>query len=169
MDIMEAHNPEPSRTWPYVAIIVLVPLAAVLGVIALLILRPDDDNAALVAQVLGFSVTVTMSTLAYLKSADTREVVNSRMDEFKRTLQLSANAAESAAHAEGEKIGREAANLRTDMLVTKADDLATKADAIHAIVDDTSTVLKTHDQWERDRLATLSADATTGLRRRDDP
>jgi two-component system phosphate regulon response regulator PhoB len=46
-------------------------------------------------------VTITMATLAYLKSAETREVVNSRMDEFKRTLQLASEAAQLKAHAEG--------------------------------------------------------------------
>jgi len=82
---------------------------------------------------------------------------------------LSANSAAVAALAEGEKIGRESANQRTDILATKADDLAVKADAIHVLAADTHTTLKTHDQWERDRVATLEADATSGQRRRDDP
>lgn len=167
MEIMEAQNPQASKTWPYVVAGGVIPAVAILGIVSLLLFTPDRDNSVLIGQIIGFAITITMSTFAYLKSADTREVVNSRMDEFKRTLQLSANTAAAAAHAEGEKLGREAANQRTDILATKADDLATKADAIHVLAADTHTTLKTHDQWERDRVATLAAEAT-GLRTKDD-
>lgn len=114
--IMETGNPSTSRQWPYVATVVLIPLSSIVGSVAVTVLRPGVDNAALVTQLLGFGLTITIAMLAYLKSSDTREVVNSRMDEFKRTLQLSANVAVLAAHAEGRAEGRTAADARTDAL-----------------------------------------------------
>lgn len=119
LSIMERENPIPSRTWPYAATIVLIPAVTIISVVLLLVLRPEKDNAALVAQIFGFGVTITMATLAYLKSSDTREIVNSRMDEFKRTLQLASDAAVLTAHGVGMREGQQAANLRTDTLAAK--------------------------------------------------
>jgi hypothetical protein len=135
---MEPGNPARSDSWPYVTALIVIPLVSILGVVVLLVTRPDKDNASLVTQILGFGVTITVATLAFLKSADTREVVNSRMDEFKRTMQLASDAAVLTAHAEGKQEGRDSANERTDVL-------ASKIDAAH-------DTLKTHDQWERDRV-----------------
>ena len=149
--IMEQGNPPPIKSWPYVATIILIPALAIGGAVAVVTLRPASDaissaaNASLVTQILGFGVTITVATMAYLKSADTREVVNSRMDEFKRTMQLASDAAVLTAHAEGKAEGRVAADQRTDVL-------AAKTDATHATVTAVGELLKTHDQWERDRV-----------------
>lgn len=142
---MELGNPQSVKTWPIVTTVILVPSLALIGVVAVSILRPGQDNAALVTQILGFGVTITVATMAYLKSADTREVVNSRMDEFKRTIQLAANAAVLAAHAEGKQEGRDSANERTDVLASKTEAVVVQSAQTHEL-------LKTHDQWERDRM-----------------
>ena len=106
----------PAKTWPYTTILVAVPSLAIVGVIALLILRPGEMNAALVAQILGFGVTITMATMAYMKSSETHAIVNSRMDEFKRALEETATAAAFRARTEGQLEGRKAADQRTDAL-----------------------------------------------------
>ena len=137
MRIMEPGNPPPVKNWPYVTTVVSIPALAIVGSVALSVFHPAADDALLITQILGFGVTITVALLAYLKAADTREVVNSRMDEFKRTLQLTADAAIQNAHAEGKQEGRDSANERTDVL-------AAKTDATHDL-------LKTHDQWELDR------------------
>jgi hypothetical protein len=143
--IMEPGNPVASRNWTYVVTLVLIPLASVVGCVVVTVMRPEKDNSSLVTQILGFGVTITMATMAYLKSSDTREVVNSRMDEFKRTLQLTADAAIAGAHAEGKAEGRVAADQRTDLL-------AGKLDGTHNEVKVVGELLKTHDQWERDTI-----------------
>lgn len=117
--IMEAENPAVGRAWPYTVTLVLIPGVAIVSVVALVTLRPGQENASFVAQILGFAVTITMATLAYLKSSETREIVNSRMDEFKRTLQVAATAAQVQAHADGRAEGRAAADLRTDTLADR--------------------------------------------------
>ncbi len=131
--IMEAGNPSHNSGWAYAASLIMIPLMSIVGVIVLLVLRPSGDNSALVTQILGFGATITMATLAYLKASDTREIVNSRMDEFKRTIQMSADAAVAHALMQGKAEGRAASEQRTDALQTKADhrtdDLAAKADA----------------------------------------
>ncbi len=96
-----------------------IPSLSIIAVVALLVLRPDKDNALIVTQILGFGGTITAATMAYLKSSDTREIVNSRMDEFKRTMQLAANAAVATAHADGRAEGRLAADQRTDDLASR--------------------------------------------------
>lgn len=142
---MEVDNPAPSKTWPYVTTAVLIPSLTVVGASTVAVLRAGD-NALLVTQILGFGVTITVALLAFLKSADTREIVNSRMDEFKRQLHVSATAAIALAHAAGAAEGRQTSDARTDAL-------ALKTEAVHDTAVETRALLKTHDQWERDELA----------------
>jgi len=113
-----------SKTWPYTMTLIMVPSLSILGVVALLVLRPGDMNAALVAQILGFGVTITMATMAYLKSAETHGIVNSRMDEFKRALEATATADSAKARAEGKQEGRDSADARTDILAGKTEQSA---------------------------------------------
>ena len=74
--IMDERNPPPIKNWPYVTTLILIPLATVVGSVTVSIMRPGQDNAALVTQILGFGVTITMATMAYLKSSYTRQTVN---------------------------------------------------------------------------------------------
>jgi len=136
--IAEPGNPPRAPLAPYIWAVVVIAVAAIGGVVLVLTIRPDKDNIALVTQILGFATTTLMATLAYMRSTETREVVNSRMDEFKRTLQAASEVAQVQAHADGKAEGRAAADARTDVL-------SAKTDATHEL-------LKTHDQWERDRL-----------------
>jgi hypothetical protein len=110
-----------TKTWPYTLTLTMVPALSISGVVTLLVFRPGDMNAALVAQILGFGVTITMATLAYLKSSETHQIVNSRMDEFKQAIQLAAEKAVTIARAEGEQKGRESADSRTDRLAGEKD------------------------------------------------
>lgn len=114
--ITEPGNPTKAPTAPYIVVIVVITVAAISGVVLVLTIRPDKDNAALVTQILGFASTTLMAALAYMRSTETREVVNSRMDEFKRTIQAASEIAQAQAHAEGRAEGRAAANARTDAL-----------------------------------------------------
>lgn len=140
IQITEEQNPPKASAAPYLVVIVVIAVASIAGVVLVLTIRPDKDNAALVTQILGFGSTTLMAALAYMRSTDTREVVNSRMDEFKRSLQAASAIAQASARAEGKAEGRAAANERTDVL-------ALKADATHDL-------LLSHDEWERrDRAA----------------
>jgi len=118
--VMTFGDSNSGKMWPYTATLIVVPSIAVIGVVTLLISRPDAENAALVSQILGFGVTVTMATMAYLKSAETHNIVNSRMDEFKRELQVAADASIVAARVAGRVEGTESANARTDALLSKS-------------------------------------------------
>lgn len=85
---------------------------AVVGVVAIIIIsafRPDQDNATLIAVVIGLITTTSASILTLLTSRETHLSVNSRLDTFVET-------AEAAAQARGEAIGRADADARTDQL-----------------------------------------------------
>jgi hypothetical protein len=114
--ITEPENPPMASRAPYLWAILVIAIAAFAGVVLVLTIRPDKDNAALVTQIFGFGSTTLMATLAYMRSTETREVVNSRMDEFKRTLEAASAVAQAAAHAAGKIEGRAAADARTDSL-----------------------------------------------------
>jgi hypothetical protein len=114
--ITEEANPPISPRTPYVLAASVITVAAIAGVVIVLTVRPDKDNALLVTQILGFAATTLASTLAYMRSTETREVVNSRMDEFKRSLQAASAVAQAQARAEGKAEGRAAADARTDTL-----------------------------------------------------
>jgi len=116
IEITEKGNPPKAPIAPYIVVIVVIAIAAIGGVVLVLTIRPDKDNAALVTQILGFGSTTLMAALAYMRSTETREVVNSRMDEFKRSLQAASEIAQATARADGRAEGRAAANARTDAL-----------------------------------------------------
>jgi len=148
---MEIGNPPPITKWPYVVTVIGIPIVSLVGVVLVVTLRPATSealataNAALVTQILGFGATITVAMLAYLKSSDTHIVMNSRMDEFKRTMQLASDAAVARALSEGRAEGRASADARTDVL-------SEKTDQVRQSVSDVNTLLKTHDEWEQDRL-----------------
>lgn len=119
--ITEPGNPPRAPIAPYLVAIGTITIAAIGGVVLVLTIRPDEDNAALVTQILGFGSTTLMATLAYMRSTETREVVNSRMDEFKRTLQAASEIAQATAHAAGRAEGQAAADARTDALAVVPD------------------------------------------------
>jgi len=92
-----------------------------LGVVAIVMivgLLPDEDSTALIGLVTGFVALGIGNILTYAKSHETHKTVNSRMDEFKLSLEKTAREAARLAYAEGEAAGRvqgkEAADLRTD-------------------------------------------------------
>jgi hypothetical protein len=117
--IMESGNPIPAKQTPYIMAVVILSALTIVGVVMVIVLRPGAmDNAIMVAAIIGFATTTGTSLLAYMRSTETREVVNSRMDEFKRTLQTAATNAEAAAHAAGRAEGRSEADARTDKLAT---------------------------------------------------
>lgn len=85
---------------------------AIVGVVAIVVitsLRPDQDNAVLIATILGLLASTTASILAFQKASSTHIAVNSRLSEF-------IVAARAQAKAEGVKEGGKQANERTDVL-----------------------------------------------------
>lgn len=121
--LVEPTNPPKASVAPYIYMTVAICIATITGVVVVVVARPGADNAGLVTQILGFATTTLMATLAYMRSTETREVVNSRMDEFKRVVQTASDIAQNQAHTqgriEGQAEGREAANKRTDTLSDK--------------------------------------------------
>ncbi len=134
---------ESPRVSPLRAVII-VSLGALLAVVLVLTIRPGVDNAGLVTQILGFASTILMATLAYLKSTETRDIVDGRMDEFMRIHNERAILLASQARAEGHAAGVAAANERTDAIGDKADRLHNKLTEVHDLV-------QVHDEDERKR------------------
>jgi len=90
---------------PYLIAIVIMTVLGVVGIIAVLVLRPHDDNSALFVAIGGIIAPTTAALLAFLKGQETHLLVNSRMDEFKKLLSENAVLAEKAARAEGVREG----------------------------------------------------------------
>ena len=80
----------PESNTPYLVSVVLMSMLGVAGVIAVLVLRPHEDNAALYTAIGGFVGPTTMALLAFLKTKETHVLVNGRMEEFKKLLSRSA-------------------------------------------------------------------------------
>jgi len=86
---------------PYLIAVVVTTMIGVAGVVAVLILRPHEDNAALFVAIGGFVAPTTAALLAFLKTQETHLLVNSRMDEFKKLISDNAALAETLAHDKG--------------------------------------------------------------------
>jgi len=91
-----------------------------LAVVGVVVIRPNADNAMIITQIIGFTATTSAALLAFLKAQETHLVVNSRIDEFKRSLEAVAAVKEDMARASGIIEGRSAANARTDELAEQA-------------------------------------------------
>lgn len=113
----------PRPTVAYLVTIFGMTLIGVIAVITVFAFRPDKDNSTLIVAILGFVAPTTAALLAFLKAQETHVIVNSRMDEFKRELQnaalLQATTARAEGVAAGREAGREAADIRTDELLSK--------------------------------------------------
>lgn len=92
---------------PYVIAIVAMAGLGVGGVVLITLLRPDKDNAVLIAAVLGFLAPTLMGLLAFMKSQETKLLVNGRLDAMVENAKTAAFHA-GVAHAQGnvEEIGR---------------------------------------------------------------
>lgn len=125
-----ARNGTRNGTKNYLIAIVSMVLIAVIALVAVTIIRPDQDNSTLYVLILSSIGPTTLGLLALMKSTETVRVaqethqvaqethlsVNSRLDQFIRN-------ADRSARAEGElaglAAGREQADQRTDTLKEK--------------------------------------------------
>lgn len=127
----------PKNTNSLVVLAVMV-ITAVVAAVIVIKLRPDQDNTALIVIIFGFVAQITASILGLMKVEmkveetkaqvvqthveveKTHHVVNSRMDEFRESLEkaaiLKADVAREEGKAAGTVIGAAAANVRTDDL-----------------------------------------------------
>lgn len=94
---------------PYFLIVGGMAVVGVVAVVLVSVLRPEQDNSALITTIVGLLLPTTASILAFLKAQETHLSVNSRLDSF-------IVAAKAQAKAEGVKEGGRAANERTDKL-----------------------------------------------------
>lgn len=101
-----------SNTSYLIAVLVMVGIG-VAAIVAIYAIRPDKDNAAIIATVVALITPTTMALLAFMKAQETHLSVNSRLDAFMES-------AKRASHAEGREEGRlagaAAADKRTDTL-----------------------------------------------------
>lgn len=108
--------PTPNNV-PYIIAVVVMMALGVLGVVLIVVLRPEKDNTVVIAAVLGFLAPTTLSLLAFMKAQETHLSVNSRLDAFMAN-------AKTAAYAdgmlEGRTQGRQLADDRTDALAAGA-------------------------------------------------
>lgn len=103
---------KPPNNTPYLLAVLFMLSLAVVGVIVIIYLRPDIEFLVVVASVSGIIMPTTLSLLAFMKSQETHLSVNGRLDAFIKT-------AEENARRQGEQIGRDKANARTDALADK--------------------------------------------------
>jgi len=112
----------PPNNLPYVIAVVTMMAFGVIGVIAVAVLRPTQDNTLIVTTIIGFIAPTTLSLLAFMKAQETHLSVNSRLDAFMANATLAAHA---KGLMEGRGEGRDAANDRTDALAARTDLLRT--------------------------------------------
>jgi hypothetical protein len=105
--------PPPNNT-PYIVAVVVMMALGVIGVVAVVILRPSaTDNMLVIAALVGFLTPTTVSLLAFMKAQETHVAVNSRLDAW---LAAATESAHSKGMDEGRKEGQIAADARTDTL-----------------------------------------------------
>lgn len=83
---------QPPSNLPYVVAAVVMSLIGATFVVGITYLRPTQDNAVLIATVLGFLAPTTMGLMAFMKSQETHLSVNSRLDAFIRNARIAAHA-----------------------------------------------------------------------------
>lgn len=108
--------PIASATKPYLVASATIAVAGVLIAIGVFVSRPEQENVTLLTFVVGFTLTVLASVMAYLKAQETHLSVNSRLDEMVRNARLAAHA---EGLAQGKVKGAAAANTRTDAIKEK--------------------------------------------------
>ena len=95
---------------PYVIVVAMMMGVALMVILAITWLRPDEDNAILVGMVLGFATTTTAAIFVFLKSQETHLLFNSRMDEMMHNVS-------EVARLRGEKTGRDEAENKVIVAV----------------------------------------------------
>jgi len=111
--------PPPNNT-QYVYAVLLMAILGVVSITALTIMRPGQDNTAVIATIIGFLAPTTLSLLAFMKAQETHLSVNSRLDQFIRNAEL---ASRMQGVIDGRAQGRMDANQRTDDLQQTTDRL----------------------------------------------
>ena len=112
VDRRQSIVPLPSNT-QYVVAVVAMMLIGVVAVVAIVLGRPEKDNTAVIATIVGFLAPTTLSLLAFMKSQETHLSVNSRLDAFMANARMAAHA---QGVTEGRAQGRQSADARTDDL-----------------------------------------------------
>lgn len=118
-DLQRLNAPSKNNV-PIISIVTIVAFG-ISAIVLILVLRPDSDPLVVVGAVGGLVTSVLFSVLAYLKGAETHDLVNSRMS-------IAIEDAVKAALGEGRKQGRREAENRTDKLakIDKAAKVAAK-------------------------------------------
>lgn len=98
---------------PYIIAVVVMIVVVVIAITVIAVTRPERDNSALYALILGSIGPTTLSLLAYMKSQETHLSVNSRLEQFIRNAD---RAARSEGELKGRAAGQMAADVRTDTL-----------------------------------------------------
>lgn len=91
----------PASNVPYLVAIVVMVLISVTAIVAVTLIRPEQDNSSLYVLILGSIGPTTLALLAFMKAQETHLSVNSRLDQFIKN-------ADRSARAEGELAGRAA-------------------------------------------------------------
>ncbi len=104
---------ESSTNTPYLIAIVVMVALAIFSIVAVTVIRPNDDNSAIIVLILGSIAPTTVALLAFMKAQETHLSVNSRLDEF---IHNSNQVARAEAEETGRQKGRDEANLRNDAI-----------------------------------------------------
>jgi hypothetical protein len=116
-------TPQVPKPTYYLATVLGMTLIGVAAIVTVFVVDPQGDHTAVIVSILGFIAPTTAAIMAFLKSQETHQMVNGRMDEFMRRMQVAAEASIVSARAEGLKAGTEtgtaAANARTDKLAAE--------------------------------------------------
>lgn len=90
----------PTNNVPYIVAVVACVGLTIAAIVTITVMRPEQDNAIIIGQIVAAAGPVTLALLAFMKSQETHLSVNSRLEEFKKAIE------ESSALA-GEKRGIE--------------------------------------------------------------
>jgi hypothetical protein len=144
-----SNPPQTSNTVYLVSIVVMV-LIGILGIAAIVSLRPDTDFLIVSAAVFGFITPTTLALMTFLKAQEasnqakeTHLAVNSRLDAFIKQ-------SSAAARSEGRDEGRLLANQRNDE--NRAANEA-RADVVKASDEARSDAVQTAKDARTDELA----------------
>lgn len=81
-----------NQNTPYLLVSGGMAVVGVIAIVAITSLRPDQDNAVLIATIIGLLASTTASILSFQKSQQTHLSVNSRLDSFIASAEAAAGA-----------------------------------------------------------------------------
>ncbi|MDD5199254.1 MAG: hypothetical protein PHC88_05570 [Terrimicrobiaceae bacterium] len=133
---------------PYVVAVVLMTLLALSAIVAITVMRPTQDNTAIMALIISATAPTTLALLAFMKAQETHLSVNSRLNDFMRTASELARA-KGIAH--GQALERSKQSALDEARLVADDKVADRADLRESVRQE-ARVVALDKQQARDDL-----------------